>query len=88
MTEREIFEHALQIADADQRAAYVANACGNDQPLAARIDQLLSAHALAGSFLDVPAGAGNESADTQEQLHELARRGEIDPVEAYRGLVA
>jgi hypothetical protein len=27
-------------------------------------------------------------ADTQEQLNEIARRGEIDPVEAYRGLVA
>ena len=31
---------------------------------------------------------GRHVADTQEQLHELARRGEIDPVEAYRGLVA
>jgi hypothetical protein len=32
--------------------------------------------------------AGRRVADTQERLHELARRGEIDPVEAYRGLVA
>lgn len=32
--------------------------------------------------------AGRQVADTQERLHELARRGEIDPVEAYRGLVA
>jgi hypothetical protein len=32
--------------------------------------------------------AGRPVADTQEKLSELARRGEIDPVEAYRGLVA
>ncbi len=32
--------------------------------------------------------AGRPIADSQERLHELARRGEIDPVEAYRGLVA
>jgi hypothetical protein len=31
---------------------------------------------------------GRRVADTQEHLHELARRGEIDPAEAYRGLVA
>ncbi len=32
--------------------------------------------------------AGRPVADTQERLNEIARRGEIDPVEAYRGLVA
>jgi hypothetical protein len=31
---------------------------------------------------------GRAVADTQEQLSEIARRGEIDPVDAYRGLVA
>lgn len=31
---------------------------------------------------------GRPVADTQERLHELARQGEIDPVEVYRGLVA
>ena len=31
---------------------------------------------------------GRRVADTQEHVHELARRGEIDPAEAYRGLVA
>ncbi len=65
MTEREIFEHALQIADIDDRAAYIAIACRNDEPLAKRIGELLSAHAAAGSFLDSPAGVGKEAADTQ-----------------------
>jgi hypothetical protein len=31
---------------------------------------------------------GRPVADTQEQLHEVARRGELDPVDAYRELVA
>jgi hypothetical protein len=31
---------------------------------------------------------GRPVADTKEQLHEIARRGEIDPVEAYRSVVS
>jgi serine/threonine protein kinase len=85
MTEREIFEHALQIDD-DERAAFVLNACGDDQLLAARIHELLSAHAAAGSFLDLPAGVSNESADTQEQTRQ--HRPPADPAAAVGAMVA
>jgi len=32
--------------------------------------------------------AGRQVADTREQLREIARRGELDPIEAYRSVVA
>ena len=49
----EIFNKALEIADPEQRAAYLAEACQGDQWLRARIEALLKAHDKAGSFLRV-----------------------------------
>ena len=54
MTEREIFVAALQYDDLDKRAAYLREACGDDQPLRQRVEVLLRAHEKAGGFLDSP----------------------------------
>ena len=56
MTDREIFEQALQIVDAEQRAAYVQAASEGDHGLVQRVANLLMAHDAAGSFLESPAG--------------------------------
>src|SRR5262245_21276170 len=58
-----IFCAALEIASPEERAAYLDRACGGDQQLRGRVEELLAAHALAGSFL-APSAA--ESADTSD----------------------
>ncbi|MFC1795053.1 serine/threonine protein kinase [Planctomycetota bacterium] len=58
----EIFHKALDIADLDQRAAYLDNACmGNDQ-LRAEVEELLKAHEEAGNFLDSPGDSPDPNA--------------------------
>jgi tRNA A-37 threonylcarbamoyl transferase component Bud32 len=47
-----IFEHAIEIADARQRAAYIAQACGDDERLRRQVEILVEAHFQAGSFLE------------------------------------
>ena len=47
-----IFCAAIEIADEDERAAYLARSCGDDQELRARVEKLLAAHFRAGSFLE------------------------------------
>ena len=54
MNERSIFAAALDIADADERVAYLDGACGNDAALRRQVDQLLIAQGELGSFLDQP----------------------------------
>jgi serine/threonine protein kinase len=49
-----IFDGALQLP-AEQRDAYVRQACGNDVPLRERVASLLNAHGAAGGFLEEPA---------------------------------
>ena len=49
-----IFCAAVEIASEDERAAYLARACGDDQELRARVEKLLVAHFRAGSFLEEP----------------------------------
>ena len=41
-----------------QRAAFLAEACAGDGALQREVESLLAAHAHAGSFLEIPAGAG------------------------------
>src|SRR5216684_5951699 len=50
-----IFCAAIDIASEDERAAYLARACGDDHELQARVEKLLDAHVRAGSFLEPPA---------------------------------
>ena len=54
MTERDIFIAALQKDDADARRAYLAEACGPDAALRARVEELLAVHERAASFLESP----------------------------------
>ncbi|MBI3866997.1 MAG: protein kinase [Verrucomicrobia bacterium] len=48
---RRIFTDALEIPDARRRADYLAFACGVNLGLRERIEELIAAHAAAGSFL-------------------------------------
>jgi serine/threonine protein kinase/WD40 repeat protein len=55
VSERAIFTAALERANADERAAYLAEACGGDQSLRARVETLLRQHEQLGDFLETPA---------------------------------
>jgi serine/threonine protein kinase len=57
MSERTIFLDALERADSAARAAFVDQACGDDGELRRKVEQLLRAHELAGTFMDAPVGA-------------------------------
>jgi tetratricopeptide (TPR) repeat protein len=50
-----IFCAAIAIASAQDRAAYIARACGSDSELRDRVGRLVNAHFRAGSFMEVPA---------------------------------
>jgi serine/threonine protein kinase len=50
-----IFFAALDQASAEERAAYLDKACGQDQNLRHRVERLLSAHPKVGPFLQAPA---------------------------------
>ncbi len=63
-----IFCAAIAMADAAERAAYIAGACGGDAPLRDRVQRLVAAHFLAGSFLEVP--ASGYVAANEHLLHE------------------
>ncbi len=74
-----IFWAAVEIASAEDRAAYIAQDCGGDAELLAEVEQLVNAHFQAGSFLEEPAMASgwhvaaDESASTAT-CHPLAER--------------
>src|SRR5262245_649876 len=70
MTEREVFEGALELP-AGERAAFLAGACGADMALRQRVEALLGQHDRAGNFLEAPpitgpsAGVGAEAPATE-----------------------
>src|SRR5437868_1960664 len=55
MTEATIFAGALDRATAEERAAYLAEACAGDEELRRRVEALLRAHAESDKTLDRPA---------------------------------
>jgi serine/threonine protein kinase len=55
MSERSIFLNALDREDPAARAAYLDKACAGRPELRRRIERLLRAHQVEGSFLEVPA---------------------------------
>ena len=57
MTERDVFEAALELPPED-RAAYLDGVCGSDVALRQRVEALLRQHDQAGGFLERPAVAG------------------------------
>jgi len=46
---------AVEITSAEERAAYIARECGDDDALRAQVQKLVEAHFRAGSFLEEPA---------------------------------
>jgi eukaryotic-like serine/threonine-protein kinase len=52
-----IFAAALRLPTPEGRAAYLKQACGNDEPLRRRVEALLHDHDNAGEFLDRPPAA-------------------------------
>ncbi|HEX4610346.1 MAG TPA: protein kinase, partial [Urbifossiella sp.] len=63
MTEETLFAAALDRADPAERAAFLADACP-DPAARRRVEDLLAAHAAAGSFLDHPALGGEPTRST------------------------
>src|SRR6266567_966549 len=51
---RAIFDEASEIADAEQRRAFVARACDENEALRREVEELLAAHETAGGFLADP----------------------------------
>ena len=49
-----IFCGAIEIATSEERAAFIAGACGSDEELRRRVERLLDAHIQAGNFLVSP----------------------------------
>jgi serine/threonine protein kinase len=69
-----IFLEALEIAGAEQRQAYLDQACGEDTDLRGRVGALLAANEHAGSFLESPASGLME---TLEELPLLEGPGTV-----------
>src|SRR4051794_25791886 len=57
-----IFCGAIEIASGGERAAFIADACGPDEDLRRRVEELVNAHFQAGSFLEVSTDAPTISA--------------------------
>ena len=65
---REIFEAATE-QDPANRAAYLAEACGDDADLRDEVERLLSAHEATGGWLDVaPAPPGSPPGAIGQQV--------------------
>ena len=56
-SEEQIFEEALRLSGPGERAAYLAKACGGNEPLRQSVEALLRAHDEAGAFLQQPPAA-------------------------------
>ena len=65
MTEREMFEAALELPPAD-RAAYLEGVCRSDAVLRQRLQALLGKRDQAGSFLEGPVAADAALAAVEE----------------------
>jgi serine/threonine protein kinase/tetratricopeptide (TPR) repeat protein len=63
VTDREIFDAALALAEPAQRAAYLDQACAGDDARRQQIAGLLEMHAQLGSFLEAPAPAQGVTVD-------------------------
>src|SRR6056297_3113608 len=61
MDEQSIFLGALERETPQERAAWLDEACGDDEPQKQRILQLLQKHEQAGSFLEKPAPGLDET---------------------------
>jgi tetratricopeptide (TPR) repeat protein len=69
--EQLLFAEALPIVDPQARAAYLAEECGNDAALLARVQRLLRASENAGDFLEEPPTALHGLAEADPLANEL-----------------
>src|SRR4051794_15452372 len=68
----QVFAAALEAADPAARAELLDRECGGDAGLRRRVEELLAAHADAGSFLDgPPPSAGPDGPETAPNLPAL-----------------
>src|SRR5262245_56515968 len=79
MTDESIFTSALALKSADERRAYLDQACAGNPELRAEVEALLQAEAGAGSFLNHPP-VGSDAT--------IAMTGEHDTVDADGGPVS
>ncbi|MFO0808039.1 MAG: protein kinase [Gemmataceae bacterium] len=63
-----VFCEAVEIADAADRAAHIARACGCDDALRRRVEALVEAHFRAGSFLEHPAATPGDTAEPGDMI--------------------
>ncbi len=83
MTERTIFLDALEKTDPADRAAFLDQACGGNDLLRLRIEQLIKSLDEAGTFMASPAGRADASAD----LAHLSGNGSPPPATESRPVV-
>src|SRR5262245_17077036 len=89
-----VFLAALERESAEERAAYLDEACRNDSAIRARVDALLLAHEHAAGFLERPpspdAGTKTEAPDVERPgepaVADAARRGAAEPPGTVIGL--
>jgi tetratricopeptide (TPR) repeat protein/tRNA A-37 threonylcarbamoyl transferase component Bud32 len=81
MNERDIFHAAIEVADADERSAYLEKACAGNAALKQHVESMLQVYPQLGAFLESPAadlqGAASSprSAGRFQLGEELARGG-------------
>lgn len=75
-TEESIFAEALSCADPQQRADFVARACGDDAALRSQVEELLQHHAAAAGFLETPVVS---PADQTSRPHSAISTGRPSP---------
>ena len=68
-----LFEAATKIESADQRAAYLDMACGDNLELRKQVEQLLQSDQQAGDFLAKPASGLNETIDPTTHVPDVTR---------------
>ena len=77
MDEEAIFTAALELASADQRAAYLDETCAGHADLRRKVEELLSAHVRADDFLDRAAAAWNACLPMCDQQASAERPGTV-----------
>jgi len=74
MDAEQIFNHAVEISDPKERAAYLDRACKDDERLRATVEALLHADEKAGDFLESPVVDPNVTLDTSPSIEGLGTR--------------
>src|SRR6185436_1426080 len=71
--------------DADERAAFMADACLGDEAIRQAVEQLVQAHESAGDFLEVPAAVRVLAADDQSSSAVARGAGRSDKRNEFVG---